>query len=181
MTMQALLDDLQRRFAIGEVRHSRPRQVFFKVAQDRAVNLIRELKERHGYSHLAFLTAIDYIEQGVFTLTYMVHNHRDQSDIGLHLDLPRDAAEMESIHTLWAQAATYQRELFEMFGIRFPGSPRMEEEFILEGWEDMPPMRREFDTMRFSEDNFGNLEGRSSEEPREHMHQNLYPLRGGDR
>ncbi len=39
--------------------------------------------------------------------------------------LPRDAASMDSIHDLWPTAATYQRELREMFGIDFPDSPRV--------------------------------------------------------
>ncbi|WP_416208189.1 NADH-quinone oxidoreductase subunit C [Halomonas sp.] len=34
-----------------------------------------------------------------------------------------------------------QRELKEMFGIDFPGSPRVDEPFVLESWDDIPPMR----------------------------------------
>jgi NADH-quinone oxidoreductase subunit C len=49
--------------------------------------------------------------------------------------IARDPASMDSIHGLWPTAATYQRELREMFGIDFPGSPGVDEDFILEGWE----------------------------------------------
>jgi NADH-quinone oxidoreductase subunit C len=67
-----------------------------------------------------------------------------------------------------------------MYGIRFPGSPRLDEDFCLEGWDQIPPMRREFDTKKFSEERFGHREGRSSEVPRDHMKVELYPNRGGD-
>ena len=82
---------------------------------------------------------------------------------------------MESIHDLWPTAATYQRELREMFGIDFPGSPRVEEDFILEGWIDIPPYRRDFDTKKFAEDNFEHREGRITKDPATHMKDQLYP------
>ncbi len=126
------------------------------------------------------MSCIDYIEDGIFTLVYMLHNYEQNHDLAIHVDISRDEAEMTSIHTLWAQAWTYQRELREMYGIRFPGSPRLDEDFCLEGWDQIPPMRREFDTKKFSQERFGHREGRSSEEPREHMKVELYPNRGGD-
>lgn len=83
--------------------------------------------------------------------------------------------EMDSIHHLWAQAATYQRELKEMYGVHFPGSPRVDEEFALEGWKDVPPMRRDFDTLAYSEQTFFPRPGRKTHNPVEYMKKNMYP------
>ena len=96
-------------------------------------------------------------------------------DIGVRLMLPRDGASMDSIHDLWPTAATYQRELREMFGIDFPGSPRVDEDFILEGWVDIPPYRREFDTLKYAEETYLERSGRETHDPAEHMKQKLYP------
>ncbi len=85
---------------------------------------------------------------------------------------------MESVHDIWPTTATYQRELHEMFGIDFPGSPRLEEDFILEGWHDIPPYRREFDTKKFSEENFEHRAGRETKDPATHMKEQLYPDKG---
>ena len=57
---------------------------------------------------------------------------------------------MESIHDLWPTAATYQRELKRDVRHRVPGQPRRERDFILEGWTEMPPYRRDFDTLKYS-------------------------------
>jgi hypothetical protein len=83
--------------------------------------------------------------------------------------------EMDTIHHLWAQAATYQRELKEMYGVDFPGSPRVNDEFALEGWADIPPMRRDFDTLEYSERTFFPRPGRKTYDPVEYMKQNMYP------
>ena len=178
--MNSLLQRLEADFNISEVTERHPGLTTLKVDRDSAERLIRELRDREGYTHLNFMTCIDYIEDGIFTLVYMLHNYDKKDTLGIHVDIDRDGAEMTSIHTLWAQAWTYQRELREMYGIRFPGSPRLDEDFCLEGWDQIPPMRREFDTKKFSEERFGHREGRSSEVPREHMKVQLYPKRGGD-
>jgi NADH-quinone oxidoreductase subunit C len=62
-----------------------------------------------------------------------------------------------------------------MFGIDFPGSPRVDEPFILESWDDIPPMRREFDTRAYSEARYFPRPGREKIVPREYMREQLYP------
>ena len=76
-------------------------------------------------------------------------------------------AEAESIHTLWPEAVTYEQEFNEMYGITFPGSPRQGVEFMLEGWTDMPPMRRDFDTVEYCERTYEFRPGRHSVDPKE--------------
>jgi len=174
-TTQALIDRLSAHFTLSEVREQKPGLLLLKVPRKDAVQFIRDLRDGENYTHLNFLTAIDYIEQGIFTLTYMLHNYANHQGIAVHVDIERERAEMDSIHKLWAQAATYQRELREMFGIRFPGSPGLDDDFCLEGWDQIPPMRKEFDTLAFSQERFHTREGRASEDPREHMRQIMYP------
>lgn len=170
-----LLDNLGTRYPLTEIHIQRDDLLFLKVPKARAVRLLKDLRDDAGYTHLVFLTNIDYIEDGRFTLTYLLHNYDTHHEIGVHVDLDRDAAEMDSIHNLWAQARTYQCELREMFGIRFPGSPGLDDDFCLEGWDQIPPMRKEFDIVSFSEERFGNRPGRGSTDPREHMGTLMYP------
>lgn len=178
--MKRMLERLQKEFNITDVIERKPGLTTLSVDKEVAETLIRELRDREGYTHLNFMTAIDYIERGIFTLVYMLHNYTEKATLAVHVDIGRENAEMTSIHTLWAQAWTYQRELREMWGIRFPGSPRQDEDFCLEGWEDIPPMRREFDTVEFCERTFVSRDGRHTEDPRQHMHEVMFPERGGD-
>lgn len=179
--MNSILERLAREFHITDVTERNARLTTFSVDRDVAETLIRELRDREGYTHLNFITAIDYIERGHFTIVYMLHNYDSKSSLGVHVNIDRVNAEMTSIHTLWAQAWTYQRELRELWGIDFPGSPRIEEDFVLEGWEEIPPMRREFDTVEYCERTFTSRDGRATVNPREHMHEVIFPERGGDR
>ncbi len=173
--MEELLNDLEARFGVTDPRRRRANLAFVRVDRGRAVDLITHLRDREAFTHLVFLTAVDIIEQGVFRLTYLLHNYDTRSDIGVEVEISRDDAVMETIHTIWAQAGTYQRELKEMFGIDFPGSPRVDEPFVLESWDDIPPMRREFDTKAYSEARYVPREGRVTHDTTEHMKVKLYP------
>ncbi|MFP4483342.1 MAG: NADH-quinone oxidoreductase subunit C [Spirochaetaceae bacterium] len=172
--VEELLQDLSRRFDTRDGRLSHAGQAFIRVSREHAVPLIRHLRDVEGFTHLVFLTAVDVIEQGVFRLTYLLHDYAGRRDAGVEVEIPRDTAEMESIHLLWAQATTYQRELKEMFGIDFPGSPRVDEPLILESWDDIPPMRRDFDTRAYSEARYFPRPGRKKTVVREHMKRALY-------
>jgi NADH-quinone oxidoreductase subunit C len=105
----------------------------------------------------------------------MLHSYGLKLDLCVTIPVDREKAKADSIHHLWPAAVTYEQELFEMFGIDFPGSPRVGKNFILEGWEDLPPMRRDFDTRKYSEEVYYERPGRVTHEPREHMRKELYP------
>ena len=173
--MLALYNKLQQRYALGEVTVQRPDLVFIDVPREHLSSLLLYLRDVEGFTHLVLLTAVDWIEQDQFQLTYLVNNRLANIDLGLRVSIKRDEASMESIHHLWPTAATYQRELKEMFGIDFPGSPRVDEEFILEGWTDLPPYRRDFDTLKYSEETYRERPGRVTYDPAQHMKSQLYP------
>lgn len=173
--MRTLLENLKALFPLGPITEQRANLAFVTVERSELRSVLHHLRDREGFTHLVLLTAVDWIEEGRFQLTYLVHDRKRARDVGLRVFLPRETAEMETIHDLWPTAATYQRELREMFGIAFPGSPRVDEEFILEGWIDLPPYRRDFDTKAFSEEAFAHRPGRQTHDPATHMRERLYP------
>ena len=178
--MQQLQDRLWQSFPLGEWDERRDDLAFVTVRRDILRPMLQHLRDREGFTHLVILTAVDWIEEGDFQLTYLLHNRNEPADLGVRIRIPRDGASMESIHDLWPTAATYQRELREMFGIDFPESPRVNEDFILEGWHAAPPYRREFDTLKYAEDTYVERPGRGTRDPVEFMKQQLYPDEKGN-
>lgn len=172
--MHQFLKEIQNRFPIHDVKEQRKNLTFFTTEKEQVVPLLTHLRDHEGFSHFVLLTAVDWIEEDLFQLTYILNNPHKKVDLGIRAYIGRENASMESAHHLWEQVATYQRELKEMFGIDFPGSPRVDEEFFLEGWDDIPPMRREFDSKKYSEETYFPRPGSKSHDPREYMKQKLY-------
>jgi NADH-quinone oxidoreductase subunit C len=173
--MRELHTRLKQLFPLGELTEQRPDLAFVTVPAAFLRPTLLHLRDREGFTHLVLLTAVDWLEEGQFQLTYLLTNRHAATTLGLRVMLPREDARMESIHEVWPTAATYQRELREMFGIDFPGSPRLHEEFILEGWNDIPPYRRDFDTLKYARESYNERPGRETHDPATHMKQKLYP------
>lgn len=172
--MKELISRLQERFEIKDVNYKKEGLTFAVIEDKYLVSLLNHLRDIENFTHLSFLTAVDRIEEQKFQLTYMLHNYESKNSLGVKVYIDRLNAEMESIHHLWQQAATYQRELHEMFGVKFPGSPRNDESFILEGWQDKPPMRRDFKTKKYSEETYFPRPGRKTHDPETYMREKLY-------
>ncbi len=166
---------LKQRHHLGQLEPKRDGLAFVTVPRDHLRGLLLDLRDREGFTHLVLLTAVDWMEEGLFQLTYMLNNRALDRTLGIRVMLDREDPTGDSIHDLWPTAATYQRELREMFGIDFPGSPRLEEEFILEGWTDLPPYRRDFDSLAYSLQTYAERPGRVTHDPRDYMKSKLYP------
>ncbi len=173
--MKALLDRLADRYRLEPPEFRRADLAFVTVRRDELRAILTELRDVAGFTHLVLLTAVDWIEDGKFQLTYLLNNRQADQTLALRVMLDRRKATGDTIHDLWPTAATYQRELKEMFGIDFPGSPRVNDEFILEGWTDLPPYRRDFDSLAYSQQTYRDRPGRVTHDPREHMKNHLYP------
>ena len=173
--MKEIIENIKTRFKVSDVILQRQNMTFMTTGKESAIPLITWLRDYEGFSHFVLLSTVDWNEDGFFQLTYLLNNPAKKVDLGIRTFILRKNAEMTSAHHLWEQVATYQREIKEMFGINFPGSPRVDESFLLEGWDDIPPMRREFDTKEYSEKTFFPRPGRESNDPATYMKSKLYP------
>lgn len=173
--MNQLFERLKNQFGVVAETPIKPNQYFCTVDRARLVGCITHLRDMEGFKILILITPVDWIEEGLFQLTYLLNNPAQKIDLGVRTFIGRQGDPMESIHHLWGHAATFQREMKEMFGIDFPGSPRVDEPFLLEGWDDIPPMRREFDTKKYAEETYFPRPGRETHDPAQYMKQKLYP------
>ena len=172
--MEQILNRLKQKIEIESVINKRSDLYFITIKKEHIELVLSYLKQQENFTHLAFLQAVDYIEDNKFQLTYMLYNYKIKVNLGIKVFIDRDKSEMTSIHNLWPHAWQYQRELKELFGIDFPGSPRVDESFVLEGWEEIPPMRRDFDTLAYSVKTFYQRPGRSTNDPKRYMKEKLY-------
>jgi len=174
-TMISRFENIKQLYQIEQIVQQRHDLVLITVPKEYTVAVVTHLRDYEGFKHMVLLTAVDWIEQNKFQLTYILNNPEEKVDVAVRTMIDRDEATMTSIHHLWEQAATYQRELKEMFGINFPGSPRVDKPFLLEGWDNIPPYRRDFDTKKYTEETYFPRPGRETNDPKEYMKSKLYP------
>lgn len=114
--------------------------------------VLKDLKDL-GFDHFALMTCIDLIDDNEFELVYHLWSYGTKGLIMVKTTIDRDEPTVGSVVPIFRPAITYEREIHEMFGLDFPGNPRLTE-FILEDWEGPPPMRKDFNALQYSVDRF---------------------------
>ncbi len=136
-----------------EYRQTSPRRVRIDVTREALPGLLELLKGRASYVHLSAISCVDWIEDNEFELVYHLWSYESNHLVSAHTRIPRETARYISVYDLYKPAAFFERDIFEMFGVYFEGSPHMEK-FILTEWDGPPPMRKDFDAEAYVQETF---------------------------
>ena len=136
-----------------EVRRKSSRRLRVDVAADALPALLELLRGRASYVHLSAISCVDWIDAGQFELVYHVWSYELQSLVSAHTRIAREPGTYISVYDIYHPAAFFERDIHEMFGVFFEGSPDMSK-FILTEWDGPPPMRKDFDAEAWVNDHF---------------------------
>jgi NADH-quinone oxidoreductase subunit C len=96
-----------------------------------------------GFEVLMDLTGVDYLVPIKRTkVVYWLHNPTNFERVRICLYAAREEA-IPSVTDIWAGANWYERELFDMFGVRFEGHPDMKRILMPDDWNGHP-MRKDY-------------------------------------
>jgi NADH-quinone oxidoreductase subunit C len=129
------------------VKKLRDQNISVTFSNDTAINGINFLKS-HSYIHLSTISCVDWIDDNEFELVYHLFSYEDRINISVKTRIDRESASYLTIMNLWPVARFYERDIHDFFGVTFEGNDDMEE-LILENWNDIPPMRKDFDTRKY--------------------------------
>jgi len=116
------------------------------IAPGRIVEACRCLKDTQGFERLCGVTAIDrYPLEPRFEVVYLVHSISRNIRLKLKVSLPGADPAVASVTSVWEGANWYEREAFDLFGIRFEGHPNLKRIMMPDNWEGHP-LRRDFPT-----------------------------------
>jgi NADH-quinone oxidoreductase subunit C len=113
------------------------------VPRDRWVEAARVAKQELGCNFFAFLTAIDWKNEGLDVVTRL-ENLDVPFSVTLRTRLPNDDDTCPSLTPLYRGADWMEREAFDMFGIRFDGHPDLRRILLPDDWQGHP-LRKSYD------------------------------------
>ena len=139
------LDNLLTELEGIEVRRKSSRRLRIDVEASALPALLELLRGRASYVHLSAISCVDWPDDGQFELVYHVWSYELQSLVSAHTRIAREPGVYLSVYDIYTPAAFFERDIHEMFGVFFEGSPDMSK-FILTEWDGPPPMRKDFDS-----------------------------------
>ena len=113
------------------------------VARENLLAALRALKGG-GWERLGDVTAVDrHPSEPRFEIIYHLASVSMKQRLRLKVRLSGDAAEVESATQVYRSANWYEREVFDLFGVKFLNHPDMRRIMMPDEWEGHP-LRKDY-------------------------------------
>ncbi len=113
------------------------------MARERIGDACRAVQSA-GYNFLADVTCVDwYPNQPRFQVAYHILSHTLKQRIRLCVLVDESDPSVDSITSVWPAANFYEREVFDLFGVRFGGHPNLRRILLPEEFRGNP-LRKDF-------------------------------------
>ena len=114
------------------------------IAPERLIETCRFLKHDLQFERLSTVTAVDrYPSAPRFEVVYHLQSIARRERLRLKCRLAGDNPEIDSATEVWRSANWYEREVFDMFGVRFRNHPDPRRILMPDDWEGHP-LRKDY-------------------------------------
>jgi len=121
-----------------------------KVEPGKYLETMRAL-HKEGLNQLSDLTAVDWKDRGVIEVVAHLVALRPGEDprqalgrrVRVKTEVERDRPSLDSVTPIWPGADWYEREVWDLFGVDFPGHPDLRRIMTPEGFAGHP-LRKDF-------------------------------------
>jgi NADH-quinone oxidoreductase subunit C len=97
-----------------------------------------------GYNAFQDMTAVDWFPSTPrFQLSYHIQSHSLKELLRVRAVVDETDASVETITHIWPGANYYEREVFDLFGIRFEGHPNLRRILMPDEWVGHP-LRKDY-------------------------------------
>ncbi len=104
-----------------------------------------------GFRQLSMLSCVDWIDEEKFQLVYLLFNWDEGIRLQIRIKLDRNNPKFTTATNIYPGAKYYERDIHEFFGVEFEGNPDSYKQLFLENWDDMPPLRKDFNSKAYSD------------------------------
>ena len=130
-------------------------QAVLHVDKDRLPDVVRRLRDDAGFNVCIDLTAVDYltydsprllpddVDPARFEVVVGLLSHAERTRLRLRVQVPEDDAVVPSLFDVHPGTEAMEREVYDMFGIRFDGHPDLTRILMPEDW-DGHPLRKDY-------------------------------------
>jgi len=147
-----LIGELKNKFK-GKIKVQSERRIWVSIETNKLIETCNWIKD-HGFVHLSAISVTDWLEKKKYELTYHLWSYDDKMLVTIKTNINRDKPVIDSVSSIWNESAQiHERELHELFGVKFKGNQDLLPLF-LEGWKGPAPFRKDFNWRKYVTDEF---------------------------
>ncbi len=130
--------------AIGPLQPAK-KDPFCTFAAARLLEICRFLKSRPelSFDFLEDLTATDHPKQNLIRVIYHFYSYRHRHLFIAKVEVNRQAPELDSVESVWKAANWLEREVYDLFGVRFTGHTDLRRIMMPDDWVGHP-LRKDY-------------------------------------
>ena len=122
-------------------------ELTLEIAAAKIASVCGFLKYDQQFIRLSTVTAVDrYPAEPRFEIVYHLHCIERKERLRLKSRLPGEDPTIESVTGVWRGANWYEREIFDLFGIKFLNHPDLRRILLPDDWEGYP-LRKDYPVM----------------------------------
>jgi NADH-quinone oxidoreductase subunit C len=140
MDYQQIIDRIQKQFPGVVLSFGEEQEQFINLDPRNWLDVARFLRDE-GDLKFDSLECITGVDPGIdeelevrYNLHSMIHKHK----IEIRINLPRKRPNVPSIEQVWRIGDWFEREVFDMYGIRFKGHRDLRRMLLPEDWKGWP-------------------------------------------
>ena len=149
--MENLISKIQSRFG-AEVLKKEKNQIWLKISSKNLLNVCGFLKD-NGFEFFSSLSAVDILEKNIIELIYHIWSEEKKMGLNIKTEISRKNPEINSVSEIYNSSQIHEREIHELFGVKFLGNPDLSELF-LENWQGPPPFLKDFNWREYVREKF---------------------------
>lgn len=148
---ESLINKFGERCILGEDRSGLQASLTINTASIREVCFFLRDHPEFYFDFLSCISGVDYgTELNQMGIVYHLASipYKTQQTLKIHFDIDRNAEALPivpSVSQVWRSADWHEREVFDMFGIRFEEHPDMRRILCPDDWEGYP-LRKDYQT-----------------------------------
>ncbi len=150
--VQVEVIDLAQRCPGAVTADTRANYTGWLVNKDNLIEVATAVRDEFGFDLLSSVTGVDYFPDKM-EVVYQAYKTTGGPGIFFKVQVPRvDPIDLPSVTPIWPGAEFQEREIWDLYGIKFTGHPDLRRILMWEGFEGHP-MRRDWHEPFYEEDN----------------------------
>lgn len=123
--------------------HAEHGDLTLMVKPESILDLCRYLKQEQAFVRLSGITGVDWWPDNPrFEVVYLLHSLDKNVRLRLKLRV-NESDEVDSVTPVWRAANWYEREVFDLFGVKFRNHPDLRRILLPTDWEGHP-LRKDY-------------------------------------
>ena len=150
-TVAAVPANLAEHFPAGVVADTRKGYEGYVVGAAQLLQVAGAIRDKLGYNYLSSVTGVDYPESNQIEVVYHAFKTNGGPGLNFKVQADRNDPVVPSLVGLYPGAEFQEREIFDMYGVRFDGHPDLRRILMWDGFAGYP-LRKDWKEPFFEED-----------------------------